>query len=105
MRASQGGWVLAMTLGCCSAPGWAQRLSPPAEGNAVLATRFVTPLTYEAALARLGRYYDEQLGRSLQAAFPEIAPHRHFEVWHDLWVFCDAAGGHTEGVLERSEEH
>src|ERR1017187_4347970 len=65
MRASQGGLVLALTLGCCSAPGWAQRLSPPAEGNAVLSTRFVTPLTYEAAVARLGSYYEEQLGRSL----------------------------------------
>ena len=104
MRASQGGLVLALTLGCCSAPGWAQRLSPPAEGNAVLSTRFVTPLTYEAAVARLGSYYEEQLGRSLQAAFPEIAPHRHFEVWHDLWVFFDAAGGHTMVTVKRPTE-
>ena len=75
-------------------------VSPPGAG-AMLSTRFPTPLTYEAALTRLGSYYEEQVGRKLPAALPEIAPHRHFEVWHDMWVFFDAAGGQTMVTIKR----
>ena len=100
----KGGLVLALALGSWMAPGWAQPLSVPAEQNAVLSTRFATPLSYEAAVARLGSYYEEQVGRSLPVAFPEIAPHRHFEVWHDMWVFFDPAGGQTMVTLQRPTE-
>ena len=83
------------SLGC----DWrgAQPLVSPPGPDAMLSTSFATALTYEAALTRLGSYYEEQVGRKLPAALPEIAPHRHFEVWHDMWVFFDAAGGTDAG--------
>ena len=65
---------------------------------------FSTPLTYDAALARLGSYYEEQVGRKLAAALPEIAPHRHFEVWHDMWVFFEPANGQTAVTIKRPTE-
>src|SRR5258708_479970 len=75
----------------------AQPLTPPAEPEAVLSTRFLAPLPYEAPMTRLGSYYQEQVGRILPLSFPEIAPRHHFEVWHDIWVSFDpvdpAAGG------------
>ena len=96
--------VSAVTLGGWGALGRAQSLPSPPPADVVLSTRFVTPLTYEAALARLDAYYDEQVGRRLAVALPEIAPHRHFEVWHDMWVFFDAADGQTTVTLKRLTE-
>ena len=90
--------VMALVLG-----GWIQAQSPaggPAQDK-LLTTRFQAPLTYEAALTRLGNYYQEQVGRILPVAFPEIAPHCHFEVWHDIWVFFEPAGGQTTITLKR----
>jgi hypothetical protein len=52
-------------------------------------------------MARLASYYDEQVGRKLPVAFPEIAPHCHFEVWHDMWVFFEPANGQTTVTLKR----
>jgi len=97
-----GGLVLAaVALGSWGAIGHAQMpVSAPAP-NVILSTRFLTSLTYEAALARLGSYYEEQVGRKLEVALPEIAPRRHFEVWHDMWVFFDAANGQTVVTLKR----
>jgi hypothetical protein len=69
-----------------------------------LSTSFATPLTYDAALARLGSYYEEQVGRKLPAALPEIAPHSHFEVWHDMWVFFDPVNGRTAVTIKRPTE-
>ena len=86
--------------------GWVQA-QPPAGGPAqdkVLTTRFQVPLTYEAALTRLGAYYQEQVGRILPVAFPEIAPHCHFEVWHDIWVFFEPANGLIAVTLKRPTE-
>jgi hypothetical protein len=97
MSQSKRAWLLASALALI---GRAQPpLSPPPE--VVLSTRFVTPLTHEAALARLAGYYDEQVGRELSAAFPEIAPRCHFEVWHDMWVFFASAGGQSTITLQR----
>ena len=96
--------AVAMTLGGCSALGRAQSLLSPPPADAVLSTRFLTPLTYEAALARLDAYYDEQVGRRLAVALPAIAPHCHFEVWHDMWVFFDSANGQTTVTLKRLTE-
>jgi hypothetical protein len=91
-------WFLALAL----VPiGRAQPLVSPPAPEVVLSTRFVTPLTYEAALARLASYYDDQVGRQLPVAFPEIAPRCHFEVWHDMWVFFGAAAGQTTVTLKR----
>jgi hypothetical protein len=106
MSQAKGALVLALVLVLA---GWraaarAQPLISPPGPDAVMSTRFLTPLTYEAALARLESYYDEQVGRKLRVAFPEIAPHRHFEVWHDMWAFFDAAGGQTAVTLKRPTE-
>ena len=98
MSQSERAWFLALALGLA---GRAQPpLSPPAP-EVVLSTRFVTPLTYEAALARLAGYYDDQVGRQLPVAFPEIAPRCHFEVWHDMWVFFGPAAAQTSVTLKR----
>jgi len=67
----------------------------------LLTTEFRIPLTYEAALARLDDYYQEQVGRKLAAAFPEIAPHRHYEVWHDIWVAFEPGGAQTAVSMKR----
>jgi hypothetical protein len=106
MRASKRTLALAvaMALGGCSALGRAQSLPSPPPADLVLSTRFLTPLTYEAAVARLDPYYDEQVGRRLAVALPAIAPHCHFEVWHDMWVFFDSANGQTTVTLKRLTE-
>ena len=98
MRASTQALVLALVLG-----GWsqAQSLVSLTEPDTVLSTRFPTLLTYEAALARLESYYDNQVGRKLAVAFPEIAPRCHFEVWHDMWTFFEPANGQTIVTLKR----
>ena len=93
-----------LLVGSWCAVGGAQALSPAPSPDTVLSTRFSIPLTYEAALGRLGSYYEEQVGRKLPTAFPEIAPHRHFEVWHDIWVSFDASGGQTMVTLKRPTE-
>ena len=94
-------WVLALALGGWGQIGRAQATGSPPAPKVVLSTRFVTPLTYEGALGRLASYYDDQVGRELAVAFPEIAPHCHFEVWHDMWVFFAPAGGQTTVTLKR----
>src|ERR1017187_4558009 len=98
MSQSQRAWLLALAL---VPVGRAQPLIGPPAPAVVLSTRFVTPLTYEAALARLAGYYDDEVGRPLPVAFPEIAPRCHFEAWHDMWVFFTAAGGQTAVTLKR----
>ncbi len=93
--------VLALLLGGWRAAGRAQPPVGPPAPDAVLSTRFPSPLSYETALARLDSYYDEQVGRKLPVAFPEIALHCHFEVWHDMWVFFEPANGRTTVTLKR----
>jgi hypothetical protein len=95
MSQSQRAWLLALAL---VPVGRAQPLIGPPAPAVVLSTRFVTPLTYEAALARLAGYYDDEVGRPLPVAFPEIAPRCHFEAWHDMWVFFAPAVGQTTTV-------
>ena len=75
MNQAEPALVLAMVLGACSTINWAQPLPSLAAPNTLLSTSFATPLTYDAALARLGSYYEEQVGRKLPATLPEIAPH------------------------------
>ncbi|MEO8373277.1 MAG: hypothetical protein ABI806_29095 [Candidatus Solibacter sp.] len=67
----------------------AQTLAAPPAPNITLSTRFATPLSYETALTRLGGYYQEQVGRILPLTLPEIGPMRHFEVWHDMFLFFE----------------
>jgi len=80
-------------IGAASAP--AQVLGGAPTNQALLTAQFVAPMTYQSALATLDRYYDEQVGRKLPAAFPEIAPMRHYEVWHDIWVAFEPKGEET----------
>ena len=94
--------ILAMVLGAWSTIGAQALVSPPGP-DAMLSTSFASALTYEAALTRLGSYYEEQVGRKLSAALP-VAPRRHFEVWHDMWVFFDAAGDKTLVTIKRPTE-
>jgi len=96
--------LLAMALGGWRAIGRAQPMINPPAPDAMLSTRFSTPLTYDAALARLERYYEVQVGRKLAVALPEIAPHQHFEVWHDMWVFFEPANGQTAVTIKRPTE-
>src|ERR1700758_3663205 len=96
--------AVAMTLGGWGALGRAQSLLSPPPADLVLSTRFPKPLTYQAALARLDSYYDEQVGRRVAVALPEIAPHCHFEVWHDMWVFFDSSNGQTTVTLKHLTE-
>jgi hypothetical protein len=104
MNRAKRAMLLAVALGGWCAIGRTQQMATSLGPDAVLSTRFLTPLTYEAALARLGSYYEEQVGRKLQVAFPEIAPRRHFEVWHDMWVFFDPANGRTAVTIKRPTE-
>jgi hypothetical protein len=87
---------LIVAVAGCLCTGQAQHLpvSPPAP-EVLLSTHFRTPLTYEAALARVDQYLDEEVGRKAAVAFPQIAPKQHFDLWHDMWVSfgaSDAAG-------------
>jgi len=101
MRAGKRAWALVLTVAGCVGAGRAQSLALPAPPEAVLSTRFVAPLGYEAALQRLARYYDDQVGRKLPVAFPLIAPHYHFEVWHDMLAFFEPSGERTTVTLKR----
>jgi hypothetical protein len=54
--------------------------------DVLLSTHFRAPLTYEAAIARVDEFLEEQVGRKAAVAFPQIAPKQHFDLWHDMWV-------------------
>jgi hypothetical protein len=86
-----------------SAPeGRPQAMIPSVPSPAVLLrTQFRTPLSYEDALKRLDEYYDQEIGRKGAAAFPAIGAQRHFELWHDMWVAFDPAGGEMTVTIQR----
>ena len=95
--------ALAFELTGCALPGGAQ--APPRSGPDVLiTTTFVTPMTYPAALQRLDGFYDEQIGRRRPAAFPEIAPTRHFEVWHEIWAVFESPEDRTRVTLKKPSD-
>src|SRR5471030_373227 len=92
--------ILMLVLATGGTPAQAQ--TAPNQGPDVLiASTFVTSMTYAAALDRLAAYYDEQVGHNRSVAFPEIAPHRHFDVWHEMWVFFEPSGARTQVTLKR----
>jgi len=94
------GGLTALILAGGVAPGMAQ-MAPAAAPEVLIATTFVTPLTYEAALQHLDAYYDEQVGRKGSVAFPEIGPHQHYEIWHDMWAMFDSPEDHARLTLKR----
>jgi len=95
MSTARCGAIAALAMAGWSA-GRAQPIITPPPPDVLVMVRFHTPLTYEAALARLDEYYDAQIGRKVTAAFPEIAPKQHYDLWHDVWVaFEPEAAGMT----------
>ena len=94
---------LALALAGCALLGVAQ--TPPGSGPDVLiTTTFFTPMTYAAALERLDAFYDEQVGRKRPVAFPEIAPNRHFEVWHEIWAVFESPEDRTRVTLKKPSD-
>jgi hypothetical protein len=85
MRAWEAG-ILALALAGAATRTCAQITGGAPTDSVLLSAQFRTPLTYEAALARLDEYYQEQVGRKLAIALPEIAPRQRYDVWHDIWV-------------------
>jgi hypothetical protein len=80
----------------------AQQVIPGAPTSQVLITaRYRVSSTYEAALAKLSGFYEEQVGRKLAVAFPEIAPRQHYDVWHDIWVSFDVDGDQLTVAMRR----
>lgn len=100
MSGAIGRLTLAFFLAGGAAPGRAQ-IAPSAVPEVLIATTLVTPLTYEAALQRLDAYYDEQVGRKGSVAFPEIGPHQHFEIWHEMWAMFESPEDHTRLTLKK----
>jgi hypothetical protein len=58
-----------------------------AQSGVLLTAQFHTPRTYASALESLDTYYQEQVGRKLDRAFPKLDNNIHYEIWHDMWVF------------------
>lgn len=97
--------VQALALLTFAAGAQAQVFGSAPNAPVLLATQFRTPLTYEAALEKLDQYYQEQVGRKLAIAFPEIAPKQHYEVWHDIWVSFEPAGERTLVTMKRPADN
>ena len=93
----------ALLLAVCALLGFAQT-RPANVPDVLIATTLVTPLTYAAVLQRLDGYYDEQVGRKIAVAFPEIAPNQHFEVWHDIWATFESSGDRTRLALKKMSD-
>jgi hypothetical protein len=90
-----------MALSGAPARGDAQITGGLPTSEVLLTTEFRTPLTYQAALAKLDEYYQEQVGRKVAVAFPEIAPKQHYDIWHDIWVTFEGAGELTLVTMKR----
>ena len=101
MTTSQRALVSALAVGGWLGNGYGQPMISRPAPDVLLSTQFRTPLSYQAALARLDEYYDEQIGRKRAVAFPEIAPDLHYDVWHDMWVNFDPAEGGTMVTVKR----
>jgi hypothetical protein len=79
-------FLLALALALAPTAPAQQVIPGAATAQVLLTTQFRVPSTYEAALVKLSAFYEEQVGRKLAVAFPEIAPRQHYDVWHDIWV-------------------
>jgi len=99
MTPLQRGFALAVSLACC-------RAQQPADAarTVLVTTSFRASASYAQAIERLDRYYQDQTGRKGAEVLPEIGPRRHYEVWHDMWVFFDPAGDQTMVTLKRQSE-
>ena len=98
----QPGYTFALAL--FALPAGAQVLGGAPTAEVLLTTQFQIPLTYQAALAKLDDYYQEQVGKKLAIAFPQIAPNQHYDVWHDMWVGFEPAGERTVVTIKRPSD-
>ena len=73
----------------------------PAPKLILLSTRFRAPINAATVMERLGRYYDEQVGRKFALAVPEISPNHRYEIWHDMWMDVEPQGDATTIALKR----
>jgi hypothetical protein len=93
---------IAVLLTILSATAPAQQVIAGAPtGQVLLTSQFRIPGTYETALAKLGPFYEEQVGRKLALAFPEISPRQHYDVWHDIWVGFGPDGDQLTVTMKR----
>jgi hypothetical protein len=92
--------VLAAAGGLAAGDAQLMPVGPPSP-DVLITTQFRTPLAYEAAMARIDEYFDEEVGRKAAAAFPQIAPQQHFDLWHDMWVTFEAADGGSKVTIKR----
>src|SRR3954447_14559117 len=102
LRGSSRGPVLSLAI-LLALPLAAQFGLPPTPA-VLLEGRFLTPLKYEAAIQRLDKYYDEQVGRKVAIALPAIAPGVHFDVWHDMWIFFEPEGDKLSVTIKRAAD-
>lgn len=91
----------ALALLIFAAAAQAQVFGGAPTAKTLLTTQFQTPLSYAAALEKLDQYYQEQVGRKIAIALPEIAPRQHYEVWHDIWVSFEPSGEQTMVTMKR----
>ena len=90
-----------IAAGCGTLAAQPAPATPAPPRLVLLTTRFRTPLGPAALLERMAAYYDEQVGRKLPLALPELAPGRRYEVWHDMWVEFEPLGQATGVTLKR----
>jgi hypothetical protein len=86
MRSCRLAWIALVLAGFAGDAHAQQVIAGNPTGQVLLTTQYQVSSTYDAILARLTTFYDEQVGRKLAVAFPEIAPRQHYDVWHDMWV-------------------
>jgi hypothetical protein len=82
----------------------AAQYGAPPPPDVLLVARFHTPLSYDAALAKLDAYYQEQVGRKLSSTLPKLAEGAHYDTWHDMWVFFTPADRGTNITVKRPTE-
>jgi hypothetical protein len=90
-----------LAAACCAVAEAQAFPLPPVPKIVLITARFRAPLTSAIVLDRLDRFYDEQVGRKLALALPEISPNHRYEIWHDMWVDFEPSGDSTGITLKR----
>jgi hypothetical protein len=90
--------LAAAAAGCL---GLAAQFGVPPAPDVVLVGEFRTALPEAQVLASLDAYYQEQVGRKLDAVLPEIAPGVRYEVWHDMWMYLASRSGQLTVTMKR----
>jgi hypothetical protein len=93
--------ALAVLAALPCAPLRAQLLGPPPDVEVLVVGKAHTPLSYQAVLARLDIYYQEQVGHKLAMAFPVLEANIHFDLWHEMWVFFEPSANGLSITMKR----